>query len=405
MRIAGMSKAMEESILGEDLADVQRNVTATALRSVEDHINKLNASAEQRVFVDTLRQVIFAEVEEKVEQMTSNLWAKGRRAMQQTQLKQRETLKELEDEVTKCKEKQQLLEAENANLKRIIHGLATRFAVLGQAFAAMEAPAGPFLVNGNGLSNTMGSNSTTVPETPTLSEPGLGFRQDSASSDVFSPVISPPGSINTQSSPHGGNQSSSSHKFPEVPAFPFPSAPLPAPLSLAEALGASSQPATAQPKTPLSLAESLSASLPEPIAPGTAVGAPPGLASFSFALRKADGTELGLLFEKESCDLVVEKVLPGGAVEAWNRQCAGSCSVERAVSPGDKISAVNGITNDRDRMLQECSIKQLLKLTVVRDGQQVAKSALRADASEFVPGSSTEGCSRGLDGIDGEDDR
>jgi hypothetical protein len=103
-------------------------------------------------------------------------------------------------------------------------------------------------------------------------------------------------------------------------------------------------------------------------------------ATFTVTLRKADGASLGL---KISCDdsanaLLVESVLPGGAVEAWNRQCtgdlhrffAGGPGPQRAVIPGDRIIEVNGISGDPPRLSSECASKRLLKIKVQRGGSQ-----------------------------------
>merc|ERR1719230_968314 len=89
---------------------------------------------------------------------------------------------------------------------------------------------------------------------------------------------------------------------------------------------------------------------------------------FSFTLRNADGSDLGLNVSHHEDDkaLRVEGVRPEGAVEAWNRQCVGSTASEKAVLPGDRIVSVNGVSQDPAAMLEECRDKQLLKLTVLR---------------------------------------
>lgn len=105
---------------------------------------------------------------------------------------------------------------------------------------------------------------------------------------------------------------------------------------------------------------------------------------FTVTLRKADGASLGL---KISCDdatmgLSVEDVLAGGAVEAWNRQCAGDLhrffaggpGPRRAVIPGDRIIEVNGISGDPPRMSSECTSKRLLKIKIQRGAIQKQNS-------------------------------
>jgi hypothetical protein len=89
---------------------------------------------------------------------------------------------------------------------------------------------------------------------------------------------------------------------------------------------------------------------------------------FSITLRKADDTSLGLSVttNEESKVLIVERIVPGGAVESWNRQCCGDATAERVVIVGDRIICVNGIENDVDKMLEACSTQRLVKLTVAR---------------------------------------
>lgn len=99
-------------------------------------------------------------------------------------------------------------------------------------------------------------------------------------------------------------------------------------------------------------------------------------ATFTVTIQKADGGSLGL---KMSCDdsanaLLVESVVAGGAVEAWNRNLhkfsAGGLEPQRAVRPGDRIIEVNGIWGDPPRLASECAIKRLLKIKIHRGGSK-----------------------------------
>jgi hypothetical protein len=92
-----------------------------------------------------------------------------------------------------------------------------------------------------------------------------------------------------------------------------------------------------------------------------------GGTSFSFSLRKAEGVQLGMDFVDRSAGLVVKNVETGGAVEAWNRQCAGGPAAGKAVNPGDCVTSVNGIT-DVEGMRRECQEKALIRLTITRAG-------------------------------------
>lgn len=124
---------------------------------------------------------------------------------------------------------------------------------------------------------------------------------------------------------------------------------------------------------------------------------PAPLATFTLTLRRADSVPLGLDIAGETGGkfLIVAAVRPGGAVEAWNRQCLGEM---REIRPGDRIIGINGV-EDADGMREECLKKHLVKMTVQRAVSfpsnptscarpttlASASVGLRADASEFVP--------------------
>lgn len=88
---------------------------------------------------------------------------------------------------------------------------------------------------------------------------------------------------------------------------------------------------------------------------------------FSFTLRKADGVALGLHMTRTEDNKAwcVDGVGAGTAVDAWNRQCNGSSTADKAVLVGDKLLSVNGRT-DCDGMLEECKLKALLKFVITR---------------------------------------
>lgn len=298
---------------------------------------------------EALREEVLRGVDERVAQRAEELWARGKQMLGDIQQRHKETTARLADEVTRCREKQHSLEAENEKLKDAIQGLAARFSLLEQVASGREGPA----------------------ELPGVTE------------DVpYASGSPPPAPV----------PSAELVQLPELPRFPFPAPASPAaPLNLAEAVGAQ----TPQ-RTPLSLANSLTSTPPEVTLSAAAPG-PGGGGLFSFTLRKADRADLGLNVSHREHDKVlrVESVRPEGAVEAWNRQCVGGAAAEKAVVAGDKIISVNSIAYDPKRMLEECREKQLLKLTVVRGNRQLPTippkasppkpSALRADASVFVP--------------------
>lgn len=307
---------------------------------------------------EALRQDVDAKVAEKMEEMAR----KGRAMLLQVQQREEEKADNLAAEVAACMASQSVLEAENAHLKQVIAGLASRLSMLGAAFG--PGVSGPW----HGLA---ASPASTAAATLTPSP------AHQSASDFATPM--------------------EAAALPEVPAFPFAAArPGAAQLSLAEALcpqhADEAPPGLAPPHTgptQLSLASSLtSGPAREPAAAATA-GQPH---EFSFTLRKADGTDLGLAVSQECEALLIESVRSGGAVEAWNRSCSGGPCPDRVVGHGDRIVGVNGVTQNPERMLEECEAKQLLRLTIRRGLASVAVSpegsghtSMRADASEFVP--------------------
>lgn len=86
---------------------------------------------------------------------------------------------------------------------------------------------------------------------------------------------------------------------------------------------------------------------------------------FGFTLRRAEGVEVGLKVNDEENSLVISSILPGGAIEAWNRQCVGGPAAGKALTPGDRIVCVNS-ASDSKSMLEECRAKQMLRFTVTR---------------------------------------
>merc|ERR1740121_3385323 len=87
-------------------------------------------------------------------------------------------------------------------------------------------------------------------------------------------------------------------------------------------------------------------------------------APFTLTLRRADNVPLGLDVRGDvgAPFLIVEAVRAGGAIEAWNRQCAGDT---REIRAGDRIVGING-AEDADSMREQCLSRHLLKMTVIR---------------------------------------
>jgi hypothetical protein len=86
---------------------------------------------------------------------------------------------------------------------------------------------------------------------------------------------------------------------------------------------------------------------------------------FSFTIRRADNVSLGLDVERHEDSLLIKAVLPGGAIEAWNKQVDIAPCGGKVVIPGDYVVSVNGQV-DCESMLKECRDKYLLKLVMIR---------------------------------------
>jgi len=334
-------------------------------------------SPEEQGIMDEVRRTVLEEVDAKVAEKMKDLWSRGNRMIKKAEEDSQQKNSTILAELQLCLQKQEALKTENEHLKTLITSMAQQLNMLGGYFGGLAGPkiaspthcslaalAGATVTNGaaTGGGSSSASCSSTI--------------QDSPQTD-FSAAMS----------------AGSFPPLPSVPDFPFPHTPTTAPTPTPSAA------------TPLSLAEALSSDTPSSSVPVSLMGSLPppqqGQRIFSFTLRKADGSDLGLNVSHQEDDkaLRVEGVRPEGAVEAWNRQCVGSTASEKAVLPGDRIVSVNGVSNDPAKMLEECRDKQLLKLTVIR-GEAVAAPktpVLRADAPEFIPPPCS--LSAGLDAI------
>lgn len=326
-------------------------------------------SEEGHAILDEVRRIVLEDVDVKLGDKMKELWSRGNKMLKQIETENQQQAAKLLEELALRREKQDALKAEQEHLRTLLTSMVSQFSMLGAVFAGPSNP-------------TPGTSTPTccdVSSSSATGTPGTSTLQESL------PELAAP--VYVGSFPH----------LPAMPDFPFPPqdasslASAATPLSLVEALGAEAPSAS----VPVSLMGSLSPTSPAEMDFGC-----PKI--FSFTLRKADGTDLGINVSHHEHDKVlrVEGVRPEGAVEAWNRQCIGSAAAEKAVMPGDRIISVNLVTNEPAKMLEECRDKQLLKFTIMRGALPgvvcppltpvtvpVAKNTtLRADASEFVPG-------------------
>jgi len=355
---------------------------------------------------EAVQRVLFHDVDTKVAEKVEELWQKGKHMLSQVQQKHHEKTEKLATEVSKCLERQRALEAENEQLKQVVASLASRLALLNAIIGGTGGSGDGGLPEANLVRAHSPARGCTASPGATTAAGGSSIasvtppQTRGSSTDTLTPL---------QGSAGGGDGFA---PLPEVPAFPFPSQPQRtggAPLSLAEALGSRSKTPQSQP-TPLSLASSLphGPSL-EAVAQCYGGTCASSGSVFSFTIRKADETDLGLNVSHHQHDkvLFVEGVRAEGAVDAWNRQCVGGAFPEKAVIPGDKIISVNNVAYDPEKMLEECKERRLLRLTIARGEVPLPElpepsapgttspqgaplggnklTALRAEASEFVP--------------------
>jgi len=89
---------------------------------------------------------------------------------------------------------------------------------------------------------------------------------------------------------------------------------------------------------------------------------------FTFTHRRTDeSADWGLECDWTAGDdsLVIAGVRPGGAIDAWNKQCLGGPAAGKAVLSGDIVKSVNGEIG-AEAMLEQCRTKTLLKFVIER---------------------------------------
>lgn len=386
------------------------------------------SSRESRDLAEQVKQAVALDIDVKIAERLESVYMQGEVRAKQFLVESRNQQEELLKKIAEIREREVALEMENASLQQLL------LSVLGQITQSCQWAAG---VNGMPVdfASLTKAPAADVPDacadgsSTTASEKG-GSGGETSSPHLGAGVPPAPSSDSGGSSdcgraavePPPGLEMRTAAKLPDVPPFPFPAVPqaAAAPFSLAGALGIEgfdpSQEAIASPPGQSFALPSLSPMAPvfNPFATEYGAEAFPPF-SFDFAadasaepadgfifnitLRKAVGSEFGLATSSmgQAGALLIEGILPGGAAEAWNRQCSSSGAAEKVLLPGDSIVSVNSITGSPEEMKAECETSQVIRLMVVRsDGprsappQHVATvsdrpSTLRAEASSFVP--------------------
>jgi len=361
-------------------ADASASGVSSTRQAACDNLTLCNSS-ERQAIMDEVRRSVLEDIEAKVAEKMKDVWVRGNKMIKKVDEDSRQKNAAIVALLEECRQKQDALKLENEHLKSVFSSMAQQLNMVGSCLSGLAGPkiASPTPCSLAALgtaTSTNGSTSAADTRANSSSASAASTLQDSPQTEFSAP----------------GFSAGSFPPLPTVPDFPFPQTPAaPTP--------------TPSPATPLSLAEALNSETASPSVQVSLVGSVPlpsqGQRIFSFTLRKADGTDLGLNVSHHEDDkaLRVEGVRPEGAVEAWNRQCVGSTASDKAVCPGDRIVSINGVVNDPTKMLEECRDKQLLKITVTRGEAAAAPKTLvlRADAPEFVPPGVAP--SRGLDAI------
>eukprot|EP00416_Gambierdiscus_australes_P024914 CAMPEP_0171074496 /NCGR_PEP_ID=MMETSP0766_2-20121228/12176_1 /TAXON_ID=439317 /ORGANISM="Gambierdiscus australes, Strain CAWD 149" /LENGTH=402 /DNA_ID=CAMNT_0011531287 /DNA_START=107 /DNA_END=1315 /DNA_ORIENTATION=- len=334
---------------------------------------------------EALVQEVTARVREHIDKRTNaavdTLWQRGQKAMRYLEQQQNTQSEHLRGQLEACAESFRSLERENAALRNglevLIKRLTTTFGtpphLAGQPPFFAPPPSTPAAPQQPGAATFAPEQHGAGPPKPTAAS------VHSDAEDFHTPAPSPQRPSMAEELLH---EPTPAVQLPCVPRFPA-GAESAEEAAVSQGVGSTEAASTAPPSRPLT--------------PLSGTSSQPAALPFTLTLRRADNVPLGLDVRGDTGDsfLVVEAVRPGGAVEAWNRQCAGDM---REIRAGDRIIAING-AEDADSMREQCLAKHLLRMTVIRGTgggaeqpvaapqplQQSERSGLRADASEFVP--------------------
>mmetsp|Transcript_8934 Transcript_8934/g.24785 ORF Transcript_8934/g.24785 Transcript_8934/m.24785 type:complete len:462 (-) Transcript_8934:75-1460(-) len=400
---------------------------------------RMQAAAEKEMKAQLVREVTEA-VREHIDWKTSaavdTLWQRGQRAMLHLQQEQTTQSEQLRGQLAACAESYRSLERENAALRCGLEALMKHLTMMfgppphlqQPPLFPQPSPAPVVSPPPAGASQELRPAPTAQPSTPVASaaagragppKPSTASAR-SETEDFHTPAASPQRVFAAEELPSAPQ--STATQLPQIPRFPGGSASDAATdLSAGVAVGASHEAAAAVATSassggtgsePAELPElsqaAAAAATTTTTAPSSQTPAVLSAASttpaqaFTLTLRRADNVPLGLDVRGDATDtnLIVKAVRPGGAIEAWNRQCAGDA---REIRTGDRIILING-AEDAESMREQCLTKHLLKMTVLREppappvaveerlpaatapaALERSASGLRADANEFVP--------------------
>jgi len=301
--------------------------------------------------VHEVTEAIREHIERKTASAVDALWQRGQKSMQHLQKQQINQTTQLQSQLNECAEAHKKLERENAILRNGLEALMKHLTLLF------------------GPPPSVGAQSP-IPHMPPASP---FFPQQSSPSQIREQSLAP---VDEEVEPSADEPQEAQGLEGPQPADPTES-------SVHSPLRSRTEVESAAVEELMATVANLS---------GLSSHEGQQAQTFTLTLRRADKVPLGLDVrgdETGKC-LLVESVRPGGAVEAWNRQCNGE---SREIRFGDSIITING-ADDAESMRDQCLTVHLLKMTVVRGGglMELAMTSsisgsrrLRADADEFVP--------------------
>lgn len=318
-------------------------------------------------FVEEICQSMIETIDLEVAERLQAAWKKGSHAAHVAQKESEQGLDSLRQMLAEVNGAQISLEAENERLRQLVSSLASMLSHVGNTTFAV-----PWLAR-NGCITPTSEDNTKPLISPAMRQLPSPFFMPSG----FAPPVSD-GGFGHNTPPFredfGRSARGDEGRLLGMPPFPFqrpkPRRSTGTEVSLAEVLGITS------PAEPSSLPETPCTSLSRSVTPPSPASSPAAGASadevdaFIFAptLRLARGADLGITTSQSGHGrhLCMERVLPGGAAEAWNRQCGSSGAADKVLLQGDKIVRVNDVTGDAQAMLLECGCKRLLRFQIVR---------------------------------------
>lgn len=380
--------------------------SAAGVVDVQDPVRSPSASkvavkAAQEL-AQAMRETMAQELQSKVMDRLEEVWAQGEQATLQFMDESRSQMDQVAAKVAEFQEKQREMEAESAGLQQVLATVLGQLSGISGTLAMGRTPLGspsqelfdlaplealtaslPDLSPGGTPSTTAPSSTGPISPIFTFDCPSTTYFEPMAGGAVGRPLAAgTAGCFFDQAltaSSSGSANGTTRDQLPEVPAFPFPAPPADAPssrsaapLSLADALGIEGGvagtggldvTATSRLQCPATQQAFPVFTPAEPVAGDGFV--------FSIQLRKAEGVVLGLETVIDAVEgrdvLCISGISPGGAAEAWNRQCSSSGAAEKVLALGDRIVSVNSLSGTPEEMQRECELHSLLRLMVVRD--------------------------------------